>query len=52
MMGFVEVGAGIGMIFSLTLLPLLAKELGLFKAFLVLPVLAAVVLGSVLWGLP
>ncbi len=52
MMGFVEVGAGIGMIFSLTLLPLLAKEFGLFKAFLVLPVLAALVLGGVLWGLP
>lgn len=51
-MGFVEVGAGIGMVFSLTLLPLLAKEFDLLKAFLLLPVLAAVVLGGVLLGLP
>jgi predicted MFS family arabinose efflux permease len=51
-MGFVEVGAGIGMIMSLSLLPLFAKEFDLTKAFLMLPVLSALVLGAMLLGLP
>jgi NNP family nitrate/nitrite transporter-like MFS transporter len=50
-MGVVEVGAGVGMILSLTLLPLLAREFDLLKAFLMLPALAALVLGGVLLGL-
>lgn len=50
-MGVVEVGAGVGMFLSLTLLPLLAREFDLLRAFLMLPVFAALVLGAVLLGL-
>jgi predicted MFS family arabinose efflux permease len=50
-MGFVEVGAGVGMFLALTLLPWLTKELDLRRAFLMLPVFAALVLGAVLLGL-
>ena len=49
-MGFVEVGAGIGMILSLTLLPLLARELDLLSAFLMLPVLALLILVGLILG--
>lgn len=51
-MGLVEVGAGIGMIFSLSLLPLFAKEFGLLTAFFILPVLSVFVLAWVILGLP
>jgi len=51
-MGLVEVGAGVGMFLSLTLLPLLVREFDLLRAFLLLPVFAALVLGAVLLGLP
>lgn len=51
-MGLVEVGAGIGMVFSLTLLPLFAKEFGLLAAFLILPGLSVFVLPLVIFGLP
>ena len=51
-MGFVETGAGAGMFLSLTFLPLMAKEFDLVKAFLTLPVLAALVLTGILLGLP
>ena len=50
-MGVVEVGAGVGMFLSLTLLPLLAREFDLLRAFLMLPVFAALILGAVLLGL-
>jgi predicted MFS family arabinose efflux permease len=50
-MGFVEVGAGVGMFLALTLLPWLTKEFDLRRAFLVLPLFAALVLGAVLLGL-
>jgi predicted MFS family arabinose efflux permease len=46
-MGVVEVGAGVGMIFALSLIPLLAKQFNLFTAFLALPVLAGAILGAV-----
>jgi predicted MFS family arabinose efflux permease len=51
-MGLVEAGAGLGMIFSLGLLPFLAGNFGLPATFLILPVLAALVLATVLLGLP
>jgi MFS family permease len=51
-MGLVEVGAGIGMIFSLILLPLFAKAYGLLVAFLILPALSVLVLPGVILGLP
>ena len=50
-MGFVEVGAGVGMFLALTLLPWLTKEFDLRRAFLVLPLFAALVLATVLLGL-
>jgi predicted MFS family arabinose efflux permease len=51
-MGFVQAGAGIGMILPLTLLPFLADVFNVGGAFLMLPVLSAVVLSGVLAGLP
>jgi len=50
-MGYVEVGAGIGMILSLTLLPLLAREWDLLSAFLMLPILALLILVGLIFGL-
>ena len=51
-MGFVQVGAGVGMFLALTLLPLLAREFDLQSAFLMLPLFSALVLGAVLFGVP
>jgi MFS family permease len=51
-MGFVEMGAGAGMAFSLILLPLLAAHSALEATFLSLPVLAAMVLTATLAFLP
>jgi MFS family permease len=51
-MGFVETGAGAGMVLSLTFLPLMAREFDLVTASLTLPVLAALVLTAILLGLP
>ena len=50
-MGFIEVGAGVGMVMSLTVLPLVAKNFGPSRAFLVISLLAALVLSGVLFGL-
>ena len=50
-MGFVQIGAGVGMFLSLTILPLAAKEFDLLRAFLLLPIFSALVLGAVLLGL-
>jgi predicted MFS family arabinose efflux permease len=49
-MGFVQVGAGVGMFLALTLLPLLTREFDLRSAFLMLPLFSALVLGAVLFG--
>jgi MFS family permease len=51
-MGLVEVGAGLGMIFSLSLLPVFAKEFSLLAAFLVLPGLCVLALPLLIFGLP
>lgn len=50
-MGFMEAGAGVGQIFALTALPFLAGRLELAQAFLGVPVLAGLVLASILGGL-
>ncbi len=50
-MGFMQVGSGMGMVFSLTILPLLSSRFDLTKTFLVLPALATFILVLVLFGL-
>jgi len=50
-MGFIQVGSGLGMVFSLTVLPLLSARFNLTRSFLVLPACAAVILGLVHFGL-
>jgi MFS family permease len=50
-MGFMQVGSGMGMVFSLTILPVLSARFDLSKTFLVLPALAILILGLVLFGL-
>ncbi len=49
--GFVEVGSGLGMILSLSLLPILARYFNLTIAYLVLPVVALFVLFGASFGL-
>ena len=51
-MGFLEMGAGVGQILSLTLLPFLAGQWDLTRAFLALPVFGVLVLGGIFLGLP
>jgi len=50
-MGFVEVGAGVGQMMSLILLPYLVGQMDLSRAYLMLPVFALLVLGGVLVAL-
>lgn len=50
-MGFIQVGTGIGMVFSLSVLPILFERFDLTRTFLVIPVLAALVLVLVLFGI-
>jgi predicted MFS family arabinose efflux permease len=51
-MGVVEMGAGAGAVFSLTLLPLLAGTMDLVRSFLCLALLSILTLLGVLFGLP
>ncbi len=51
-MGFLEMGAGAGQILSLTLLPFLAGQWDLARAFLALPAFGVLVLAGVLLVLP
>jgi MFS family permease len=51
-MGLLEMGAGAGQILSLTLLPFLAGQWDLARAFLTLPLIGVLVLGGVFLGLP
>ncbi len=51
-MGFIQVGTGVGMVFSLTMLPAITGWFDLTRAFLSLPIVAACVLVGVVLGLP
>ena len=50
-MGFIQVGTGVGMLFSLSVLPILFERFQLTTAFMVLPVLAALILVLILVGI-
>jgi predicted MFS family arabinose efflux permease len=50
-MGFVQIGTGVGMMFSLSMLPVITGWLDLKRAFLSLPIMAGCVLGVVMFGL-
>ena len=50
-MGFIQVGTGVGMMFSLAMLPVITGWLDLMRAFLSLPIMAGCVLGVVVFGL-
>ena len=50
-MGFIQAGTGVGMMVSLSVLPALAGGFDLTRAFLLLPVMGAVVLPIVVLGL-
>lgn len=50
-MGFTQAGTGVGMVFSLAMLPVIAGWFDLTRAFLALPIISAFVLLIVVFGL-